>query len=49
VNARIAHVRRTSNRNLDGPGFGTPSIITNAKTPWEAVANSVGSDIVNER
>ena len=45
----MPHVRRTSNRNLDTPGFDTTVIITNAKTPWEAVANSVGSDIVNKR
>jgi hypothetical protein len=48
VNAHLPHVRRHANRNLDDPGLGTTSIITNAKTPWEAVANSVGSDIVNK-
>jgi hypothetical protein len=30
------------------PGFGTTSIITNAKPPCKVVANSVGSDIVSD-
>jgi hypothetical protein len=49
VNARLPHVRRQVSGNLDDPDLGTTSIITNAKTPWEVVANSVGSDIVSER
>ncbi len=35
--------------NADHPGFATTSIITNAKTPWGAVADSIGSAIVNVR
>jgi hypothetical protein len=30
------------------PGFGTTSIITNAKPPCKVVANSVGSDIMSD-
>jgi hypothetical protein len=45
----MPHVRRHANRNLDDPSLGTTLLISNAKTPWEAVANSVGSDIVSER
>ena len=42
------HVRRTSNWNLDDPGLGTTLLISNAKTPWKILADSVGSDIVSE-
>jgi hypothetical protein len=34
---------------VNAPGFATASIITNAKTPWEVVADSVGSDILGGR
>ena len=30
-----------------GPAFGTTLIVSIVKTPWEVVANSVGSDVVN--
>jgi hypothetical protein len=42
-------VQRTANWISDAPGFGSTSIITNAKTPWEVVANPVGPDILGER
>jgi hypothetical protein len=34
---------------FERPGWPLTSIITNARTPWEVVANSVDSAIVNDR
>jgi hypothetical protein len=42
----MPHLPHAVHSTFDTPGFETTVIITNAKTPWEAVANSVGSDNV---
>jgi hypothetical protein len=42
------HVRRAANKNFDKLGLGASLIISNSKAPWDVLANSVGSDIVNE-
>jgi hypothetical protein len=49
VNAHLPHVRRNAHWTSDTPGFDTTVFISNAKTPSEAVANSVGSDTVTEK
>ena len=46
ANARPPHLLHAAHWTSHTPGFETV-IISNAKTPWEAVANSVGSDIVS--
>jgi hypothetical protein len=48
-NAVMPHVRRRCNQNFDGPGVGSALNIRKAKSPWEVVANRVGSDILSER
>jgi hypothetical protein len=39
-------VRWGVNKNFDKRGLGTALIISNAKAPWDVLANPVGSDMM---
>jgi hypothetical protein len=42
----LPHIRRVGDRNSNKLGLGAALIISYAKAPLEAIANSVGSDMM---